>query len=69
MRTAEGEAPVDYQIDTYEERSRTSVSGSLTGDLSFATDQTAGRLSLVSGEAIDIVLIKPDDEGADFRSA
>ena len=69
LRTPDGEAAVSYQIDTFEERSRTTVSGSLVGDIGFALDQAAGKLTLASGEVIDIVLVKPDDEGADFQAA
>ncbi len=69
FRSADGEAAVSYQADTFEERNRTSISGSLVGDLGFATDKTTGSLSLATGEEIKIVLVKPDDEGADFHSA
>jgi hypothetical protein len=62
-------APVSYQMDRFEERNRQSVSGSLEGDVSFAEDKVAGKLRLETGEEIDIILIKPDEEGADFQSA
>jgi hypothetical protein len=60
---------VSYQIDRFEERNRQSVSGSLEGDVGFAEDKTSGTLKLDTGEEIAIVLIKPDEEGADFQSA
>jgi len=60
---------VSYQMDRFEERNRQSVSGSLEGDVSFAEDKAAGKLKLATGEEVAIVLIKPDDEGADFQSA
>jgi hypothetical protein len=62
-------APVSYQMDRFEERNRQSVSGSLEGDVSFADDKGAGTLKLATGEEIAIILIKPDEEGADFQSA
>jgi hypothetical protein len=62
-------ATVSYQMDRFEERNRQSVSGSLEGDVSFAEDKVAGKLKLSTGEEIDIILIKPDEEGADFQSA
>jgi hypothetical protein len=60
---------VSYQIDRFEERNRQSVSGSLEGDVGFASDKAAGVLKLETGEEIPILLIKPDQEGADFQSA
>jgi hypothetical protein len=62
-------APVFYQMDRFEERNRQSVSGSLEGDVSFAEDKAVGKLKLATGEEIAIILIKPDEEGADFQSA
>ena len=64
----EGSVSVDYQLDTYEERNRKSLSGSLDGDLSFAEDKAVGALKLASGEEIKVILVKPDDEGADFQA-
>ncbi len=61
-------AAVSYQMDRFEERNRQSFSGSLEGDVSFAEDKAAGTLKLATGEVIAIILIKPDDEGADFQS-
>jgi hypothetical protein len=55
-------------MDRFEERNRQSFSGSLEGDVSFAEDKAAGTLKLATGEEIAIILIKPDDEGADFQS-
>jgi hypothetical protein len=55
-------------MDRFEERNRQSFSGSLEGDVSFAEDKAAGTLKLATGEVIAIILIKPDDEGADFQS-
>jgi hypothetical protein len=60
---------VSYQMDRFEERNRQSVSGSLDGDVGFAEDRAIGQLRLETGEEIAIVLIKPDEEGADFQSA
>jgi hypothetical protein len=60
---------VSYQMDRFEERNRQSFSGSLDGDVGFADDKAVGKLRLASGEEIAIVLIKPDDAGADFQSA
>ena len=60
---------VSYQMDRFEERNRQSVSGSLEGDVGFAEDKSAGTLKLETGEEIAILLIKPDEEGADFQSA
>ncbi len=60
---------VSYQMDRFEERNRQSVSGSLEGDVGFAEDKAVGKLSLATGEEVSIVLIKPDDQGADFQSA
>ena len=64
----EGEVDVDYQLDTFEERNRRSLSGSLDGDLSFAEDKGQGSLKLETGEEIRVVLVKPDEGGADFQS-
>lgn len=69
FRTSDGEAAVSYQVDTFEERNRTSISGNLAGDIGFAGDQTAGLLTLASGEEIKIILVKPDEEGSDFQAA
>jgi hypothetical protein len=60
---------VSYQLDRFEERNRQSVSGSLEGDVSFAEDKSTGKLTLDTGEEVAIILIKPDDGGADFQSA
>ncbi len=60
--------PVSYQLDRYEERNRQSISGSLEGDVGFAEDKAAGKLKLATGEEISIILIKPDEQGADFQS-
>jgi hypothetical protein len=60
---------VSYQIDRFEERNRQSVSGSLDGDVGFADDKASGKLRLATGEEIAIILIKPDEAGADFQSA
>ncbi|MGC1302511.1 MAG: hypothetical protein WA840_09060 [Caulobacteraceae bacterium] len=62
------ELVMGYQLDTYLERGRKIVSGSLEGDASRVEDGAVGRLQLVSGEQVEIALIKPDDRGADFRS-
>lgn len=62
------EVAVRYQMDTFEERNRRSVTGSLEGDISFAGENAAGSLKLASGEEIKVVLIKPDEAGADFQS-
>jgi hypothetical protein len=56
-------------MDRFEERNRQSVSGSLDGDVGFAEDKAIGKLKLATGEEIAIILIKPDDAGADFQSA
>jgi hypothetical protein len=61
--------PVSYQLDRYEERNRQSISGSLEGDVGFAEDKAVGKLKLATGEEIAIMLVKPDEEGADFQSA
>ena len=69
FHTADAEVAVRYQMDTFDEKYRRTISGSLEGDVSFAEDRTPGRLKLASGEEIDIVLIKPDQDGADFQGA
>jgi hypothetical protein len=56
-------------MDRFEERNRQSISGSLEGDVGFAEDKAPGQLKLETGEEIAIILIKPDDQGADFQSA
>ena len=69
FRTPDGEAAVSYQVDTFEERNQTSISGNLAGDIGFAEDHTVGQLTLATGEEIKIVLVKPDEEGSDFQAA
>jgi hypothetical protein len=69
LRAAGAEVEVRYQLDTYEEKFRRTVSGSLEGDISFAEDRAAGVLTLASGETVDVLLIKPDEDGADFQAA
>jgi hypothetical protein len=69
LRTAAGDLIVSYQFDTYQERGRTSSSGSIDGDASAIDDGASGVLKLETGEDMDIVLIKPDEEGVDFISA
>jgi len=69
LRTAAGDLTVSYQFDTYQERGKTSSSGSLDGDASAISDGAAGVLELETGEEMDIVLIKPDEQGVDFISA
>lgn len=69
LHTSGAEIAVRYQLDTYEEKYRRTVSGSLEGDISIAADRAPGRLTLASAEVIDILLIKPDEDGADFQSA
>lgn len=68
LRVQDHEVAVRYQMDTFEERNRRSMTGSLEGDISFAPEKAAGSLTLASGEAIRIALIKPDGDGADFQS-
>ncbi len=60
-------ASVFYHMDTFEERNRQSVGGSLEGDLSFAEDKSAAILKLADGHSLKILLVKPDAEGADFQ--
>jgi hypothetical protein len=69
LRTAGGDLTVTYQFDTYQERGRTSSSGSIDGDASSIDDGATGVLKLESGEDMEIVLIKPDEQGVDFISA
>jgi len=69
LRTADGDLTVSYEFDTYQERGRTSSSGSIDGDASAIADGAVGVLKLESGEEMDIVLIKPDEQGVDFISA
>ena len=68
LRTADGEMAVSYQIDTFQERDHTIMSGSLDGDASAVADGAVGYLKLETGEEIKVSLIKPDDQGADFKS-
>jgi hypothetical protein len=68
LRTADSEFAVSYSLDTFQERDRTTVSGSLDGDASSVEDGAVGYLKLESGEEIKVALIKPDTEGADFKS-
>ncbi len=60
-------AAVVYHMDTFEERNRQSVGGSLEGDISFAEDKSAAILKLADGHSLKILLVKPDAEGADFQ--
>ena len=69
LRTAAGELDVAYQFDTYQERGRVSSSGSLDVDATSVVDGASGSLKLETGEEIEIVLIKPDENGVDFMSA
>jgi hypothetical protein len=69
LRAGARAIPVDYQLDTFEERQRRSFGGELEGDLAFAADGMAAELELATGERLAVLLIKPDDQGADFRQA
>ena len=69
LRTPDGDLPVAYQFDTYQERGKTSSSGSLDCDATSVIDGSSGVLTLESGEAMEITLIKPDEQGVDFISA
>ena len=62
------EVAVRYQLDSFEEKHHRTIGGSLDGDVSFAADRTPGVLRLASGEEVNIVLIKPDEDGADFQA-
>jgi hypothetical protein len=52
----------------YEARDRTTVTGSLEGDLSWCADGDDAVLRLPDEMALQVRLIEPDEEGADFRS-
>ena len=67
LRAGQTATLVRYQLDIYEERVRRTFGGSLEGSLGFAKNGAVAMLELASGEAVEVVLIKPDDEGADFR--
>lgn len=69
LHTSVGDISMRYQFDTYQERGKTSSSGSLDGDASAVMDGASGVLRLETGEEMEIVLIKPDEEGVDFISA
>jgi hypothetical protein len=68
LRTSAGDIAVSYEFDTYQERGKTSSSGSLDGDASSVIDGASGTLTLESGEEMEITLIKPDEQGVDFIS-
>lgn len=69
LRTSGSDLAVAYQFDTYQERGKTSSSGSLDCDASAVVDGSSGILTLETGEAMEITLIKPDEQGVDFISA
>ena len=52
----------------YEERGRTSITGSLDGPLGGLENGDEAKLVLADGRELQIRVIEPDDDGADFRT-
>lgn len=52
----------------FEERMRTTITGSLDGDLRMFSDGEEARLRFPDDAEVRVRLIEPDELGADFRS-
>ena len=59
---------VTCDASEYEERGRTSVTGSLDGPLGALENGDEAKLVLADGRELQIRVIEPDDDGADFRT-
>lgn len=65
-----GEKAIAVTADAseFEERGRTSVTGSLDGPLGELENGDEAKLVLTDGRELAIRVIEPDDQGADFRT-
>lgn len=61
------EIAVRCEASEYEERGRISITGSLDGDLS-GHEEAAEAVLVFDGREVNVTLVDPSDEGADFRS-
>ena len=61
---------IDVAVDAseFEERGRTSVTGSLDGALGDLENGDEAKLVLADGRELAIRVIEPDEQGADFRT-
>ena len=65
-----GEKTIQVSVDAseFEERGRTSVTGSLDGPLGGLENGDEAKLVLADSRELAIRVIEPDDQGADFRT-
>ena len=67
LKVGDDEIAVRCEASEYEERGRISITGSLDGDFSGHEESTDAVL-VFDGRDVDVTLVDPSDEGADFRS-
>ena len=68
LHHADAAIPVSVDASEFEERGRTSVTGSLDGKLDGLENGAEARLVLEGGRELAVRVIEPDEHGADFRT-